>query len=131
MRVYFKPMIRIPIAEHLRPTSLDDVVGQEHLLGTEGILSHVIRRKKPLSIILWGPPGCGKTSISRLYAKEFSLPLVQSARFSAASVISVASSRKPKTIPCNAKASSYSSMRSTGSTKPSKTLFCHSSKTAP
>lgn len=67
-------MIRVPIAEHLRPTTLDEVVGQEHLLGNEGVLSHVIKGKKPLSIILWGPPGCGKTSIARLYAKAFALP---------------------------------------------------------
>lgn len=63
-----------PIAEQLRPHSLNEIVGQPHLVGNGGILSNLIQEKKPLSIILWGPPGCGKTSIARLYAKAFDLP---------------------------------------------------------
>ncbi len=61
-----------PLAERLRPKVLDDVVGQDHLVGTDGILARTIASKKPLSIVLWGPPGCGKTSIARLYAQAFS-----------------------------------------------------------
>lgn len=64
----------IPLAEQLRPTSLDDIFGQEHLLGKTGFISGTIQAGKPLSVLLWGPPGCGKTSIARLYAKAFSLP---------------------------------------------------------
>lgn len=62
-----------PLSEQLRPHSFTDIFGQEHLLGEKGLLSAIIKRKKPLSLILWGPPGTGKTSIARLYAKAFSL----------------------------------------------------------
>ncbi len=64
----------IPLAEQLRPDSLEEVYGQEHLLGKEGLIAHAIHGKKPLSLLLCGPPGSGKTTIARLYAKAFNLP---------------------------------------------------------
>lgn len=63
-----------PLAEELRPQSLNEIVGQDHILGETGLITRAIRSKNPLSIILWGPPGSGKTSIGRLYAKAFDLP---------------------------------------------------------
>lgn len=62
-----------PLAELLRPANLKDIVGQEHLLGENGFITKTIQSRKPVSIILWGPPGSGKTSIARLYAKAFNL----------------------------------------------------------
>ncbi|MEI8125195.1 MAG: AAA family ATPase, partial [Parachlamydiaceae bacterium] len=62
-----------PLAELLRPSSLEKIVGQSHLVGENGFISSIIKGGKPLSILLWGPPGCGKTSIARLYAKAFSM----------------------------------------------------------
>lgn len=63
----------VPLSEHMRPKSLNEIVGQDHLAGPDGFLTTVIQGGKPLSIILWGPPGTGKTSIARLYAKAFNM----------------------------------------------------------
>lgn len=62
-----------PLADRLRPQTLGEIYGQEHLLGDGEFLDSVIKGGKPLSMILWGPPGCGKTSLARLYAKAFEM----------------------------------------------------------
>jgi len=58
-----------PLADRLRPQSLEDVIGQEHLLGVEGPLKAMVDAKRFTSLILWGPPGTGKTTIARLIAQ--------------------------------------------------------------
>lgn len=65
-----------PLAEQLRPQSFGEVVGQDSLVGETGLLSKIIEKGSPLSILLWGPPGCGKTTIARLYAKAFDRPFI-------------------------------------------------------
>lgn len=57
-----------PLAEELRPQSFEDVIGQDHLLGEEGPLQQMIQNQTISSMILWGPPGSGKTTIARLFA---------------------------------------------------------------
>ena len=60
----------MPLAERLRPQSLAEVIGQEHLTGADGVLTRMVGARHLQSIILWGPPGCGKTTIARLVAQE-------------------------------------------------------------
>ncbi|MCH9808861.1 MAG: replication-associated recombination protein A [Alphaproteobacteria bacterium] len=66
-----------PLADRLRPSRLDDVVGQPQILGDEGTLTRMLRSGRLSSMILWGPPGCGKTTVARLIAEETKLEFEQ------------------------------------------------------
>lgn len=59
-----------PLADRRRPGSLKDVVGQEHLVASGQIIHEIISKKQPTSLILWGPPGSGKTTLARIIARE-------------------------------------------------------------
>ncbi len=66
-----------PLADRLRPAALDEVVGQDHLVGPEGVLTRMLARGSLASLILWGPPGVGKTTIARLLAARAGLHFAQ------------------------------------------------------
>jgi putative ATPase len=70
------PRADAPLADRLRPASLDEVVGQEHLTGLDGAIGRMVAAGKLASMILWGPPGTGKTSIARLLADAVGLRFV-------------------------------------------------------
>ncbi len=67
-------MQNIPLAERIRPRKLSEVIGQKHLIGKKGTLKIAIKNKLIPSMILWGPPGVGKTTLSNLIAKELDRP---------------------------------------------------------
>jgi len=73
----------IPLAERIRPTSLDELLGQEHLVGKGSILRKAIENGKIPSMIFWGPPGTGKTSIANIIANSLKSPFFQLSAISA------------------------------------------------
>lgn len=70
----FSTMQRLPLPERMRPTSLDNYVGQEHLVGQNGVLRKMIQTNQIASFILWGPPGVGKTTLARIVANMLDRP---------------------------------------------------------
>ena len=70
-------MPRVPLAEQMRPKRLRDVVGQSKLIGRDKFLSHLVASKSPTSMILWGPPGTGKTTLARIIAEEVEAEFIE------------------------------------------------------
>jgi putative ATPase len=69
MNTLFEAQAPRPLADRLRPQSLGEILGQDHLLGLEGPIGRMVAARQLASMILWGPPGCGKTTIARLLAQ--------------------------------------------------------------
>ncbi len=72
-----RPSPRAPLAERMRPRSLDEVVGQDALLGPGAGLRALVDADELPSLILWGPPGCGKTTVARLLSKSSDMSFEQ------------------------------------------------------
>lgn len=75
--VYTIGMEREPLAEKMRPKNIDEFVGQAHLLDDGEILKQIIKNKQPVSLILWGPPGSGKTTLARIIARQTDAEFVE------------------------------------------------------
>ncbi len=68
---------RRPLAERMRPQKLDDVLGQDDIIGEGKILTEIVKKQEPVNIIFWGPPGTGKTTLARIIAKEFKADFIE------------------------------------------------------
>jgi putative ATPase len=65
-----------PLAERMRPTNLNNYIGQDHLVGIEGPIRLLLAQKQPQSMLFWGPPGVGKTTLAQIVANELELPFI-------------------------------------------------------
>ena len=70
-------MNRVPLAERMRPQTLNEVIGQDEIIGPGKILTEIVKKKEPVNLIFWGPPGTGKTTLARILAHEFNADFIE------------------------------------------------------
>lgn len=75
--MYNRNMNRVPLAERMRPKSLDEVIGQDEIIGEGKILTEILRKGEPVNLIFWGPPGTGKTTMAKILAQEYKADFVE------------------------------------------------------
>ena len=75
--LYNLPMNRVPLAERMRPKTLDDVIGQNEIIGDGKILTEIVKKGEPVNLIFWGPPGTGKTTMAKILAQEYNADFVE------------------------------------------------------
>lgn len=68
---------RQPLAERMRPSNLEEVIGQNNIVGDGKILTEIVKKKEPVNLIFWGPPGTGKTTLARILAKELDADFIE------------------------------------------------------
>ena len=105
-----------PLASRLRPESLDEYVGQKHLVGPGKILRQLIERDQISSMIFWGPPGVGKTTLARIIARQTRAEFVE---FSAVT----SGIKEVKEVMAQAEQNRRLGIRNTGLTRPSRMPF--------